>query len=261
MMNKQTLVILALLALLLAACGGLSQKYSEELDESFAVSARPTLMVDNFAGDVIVHIGESGSIHVVATKRSAREKDLERIEVEMIERDGGLDVITDPPSGLKNVSVDLEITIPPSADLDLHTGAGDIIVRDVQGDVRADSGAGDVDVRDVTGELDAHVGAGNIDVRRVIGTVDLDTGAGSIDYQGTPQGNCRFNTGAGSIEIELPADANLELDLDTDVGDIDVDMPVDGSKSNRRVEGSIGDGSEGEIRARTSVGNIDVTSQ
>lgn len=260
-MNKQTLVILALLAILLTACGGLSQKYEEELDESFAVGDRPVLMVDNFAGDVIVHAGESGSIHVIAVKRSAREKDLDRIEVDMIKRDGGLDVITDPPSGLKNVSVDLEITIPLNADLDLHTGAGDIIVRDVQGDVRADSGAGDVDVRDVIGELDAHTGAGSIDVRRVIGTVDLDTGAGSIDYRGAPQGYCRFNTGAGSIEIELPADANLELDLDTGVGDIDVDMFVDGTQSSRKVRGTIGDGSEGEIRAHTGAGNIDVTSQ
>jgi DUF4097 and DUF4098 domain-containing protein YvlB len=172
-----------------------------------------------------------------------------------------VDVVTDPPSGLKNVSVDLEITVPPHADLDLHTGAGDIIVRDVQGDVRADSGAGDVDVRDVTGELDAHTGAGSIDVRRATGSVDLDTGAGSIDYRGAPQGYCRFNTGAGSIEIELPADANLELDLDTGVGDVDVDMFVDGSQSNRKVRGIIGDGSEGEIRAHTGAGNIDVTSQ
>ncbi len=144
-MNKQTLVALAVLALLLAACG-MSQKYSEELQESFAVGDAPMLIVDNFAGDVVVRTGESGAMRVVAIKRAAREKDLDRIEVEMKEQDGGLEIITDPPSGWKSASVDLEITVPTSTHVDLHTDAGDVIVRGLEGDVRADSSAGDIDL-------------------------------------------------------------------------------------------------------------------
>lgn len=258
-MKRQTLVMLAVLTLLLVACGGLTQKYSEELEESFAVGEAPMLTVENFAGDVIVHAGEEGSIQVIATKRSAREKDLERIEVDMRDLDGEVEVVTDPPSGLKNVSVDLEITVPTSAHVDLHTGAGDIIVRDLAGDVRADCGAGDVDVRGTSGEIDAHTGAGSIDVRRAVGAVHLDVNAGSINYQGTPQGDCRFDAGAGSIKIRVSNDVNIEVDLDTSAGDIDVDnMDVDGKVSNRKVRGTIGSGDEGEIRAHTDVGNIDL---
>jgi DUF4097 and DUF4098 domain-containing protein YvlB len=260
-MNKQTLVMLAFLTLLLVACGGLEQKYAEELEDSFAVGTAPTLTVDNFAGDVIVNTGEEGRIRVLATKRSAREKDLDRIEVDMDEGDGEVQIVTDPPSGLKNVSVDLEITVPASAYVDLHTGAGDIIVRDLEGDVRADSGAGDVDVRGTSGEIDAHTGAGSIDVRRAVGAVYLDVGAGSINYQGTPQGYCRFDTGAGTIKIRIPEDANVEVDLDTGVGDIDVNMIVDGKVSNRKVKGTIGSGDEGEIRAHTGAGNIDLVGE
>ncbi len=259
-MNKQTLVALAVLALLLAACG-ISQKYSEELQESFAVGDAPMLIVDNFAGDVVVRAGESGTVRVVATKRAAREKDLDRIDVEMRERDGGLEIITDPPSGWKSVSVDLEITVPASAHVDLHTGAGDVIVRDLEGDVRADSNSGDVDVRDTSGEIDAHTNAGHIDVRRAIGSVHLDTSAGNIKYQGTPQGDCRFETSAGSIKLILPANVNVRLDLDATVGDIDVDMSVEGTVSSRKVKGTIGSGDGGEIRAHTSAGNIDLISE
>lgn len=261
-MNRKTLIILAVLALMLAACGGLRQRYSEVLEESFAVGEMPSLSVDNFAGDVVVHVGESGTIRVVATKRAAREKDLDRVDVEMEERDGELEVVTDPPSGFKNVSVDLELTVPDDTRVNLHTGAGEIIVRDLNGDVRASSGAGDVDIRDTSGEIDAHTGAGSIDVRRATGLVRLDTGAGEIDYQGRPQGNCRFDTGAGSITLRLPTDVNVKVDLDAGVGDIDVkDIDVDGKISNHEVKGTIGNGDEGEIRAHTGAGSIDLVGQ
>lgn len=242
-MRKIFIMLLATLALSVAACGGLRQRYSDTVEESFAVGETPTLSVDNFAGDVIVRTGESRTVRVAATKRAAREKDLDRIDVLMEERDGEVSVETDPPSGLKNVSVDLEITVPSGATVDLHTGAGDIIVRDLDGDVRADSGAGDVDVRGTTGEIDAH------------------TGAGSIDYRGRPRGNCRFDVGAGSIKLRLPDDVNVELDLDVGAGDIDVEFSVDGKVSNRQVTGTIGNGVDGEIRAHTGAGSIDLVSQ
>jgi hypothetical protein len=239
MMNRKW-VILVILVLLLAACGTLSERESEVEEASFAVGDTPTLVVDNFAGDVTVRAGESGTIRVVATKWAGREKDLDRIEVRMDERDGEVEVITDPPSGWKNVSVDLEITAPAGTRAELRSGAGDVIVRDLEGDVRADSGAGDVDIRGASGEIDAH------------------TGAGSIDYEGRPQGSCRFETGAGSIKLRVPDDVNVEVDLDTGVGSVDVSLPVDGQVSKDRVRGTIGSGDEGEIRARTGAGSIDL---
>jgi DUF4097 and DUF4098 domain-containing protein YvlB len=242
-MKKQVIFALTGLTLFLMACGGLNQRYSETLEERFVVGDTLTLIVDNFAGDVIIRTGDGGVVDVQATKRAAREKDLDRIEVLMRDQDGELQVETDPPSGLKNVSVDLEITVPSSSDVDLRTGAGDIIVRDLDGDVRADSGAGDVDIRGTTSTVDAHVGAG------------------SIDYRGQPQGYCRFDTGAGTIKLRLPTDVNIAVDLDTGVGDIDVDFDVDGRVSNRSVRGTIGTGAEGEIRASTGAGNIDLVSQ
>ena len=242
-MSRGMFVLGVVLVLSLAACGGLKQRYSDVVEQSFAVGDAPMLTVDNFAGDVSVHAGEGSAIRVVATKRAAREKDLERIEVRMNERDGAVEVVTDPPSGWKNVSVDLEITVPAGASVDLHTGAGDLIVRDLQGAVRADNGAGDVDIRGTSGAVDAH------------------TGAGSIDYRGRPQGECRFDTGAGTIKLRLPDDVNIKVDLDTGVGDIDVELPVEGEVSNRKVEGIIGSGDEGEVRAHTGAGSIELVGQ
>lgn len=261
-MRIQTFIILAILALSLVACeAAMSQKYSETVEQSFTIGNTPTLEVNSFAGDVTVHVGEVGTIHVVATKRSAREKDLDRTEVDIFERDGRLEIHTEKPTGFKNISVDLDITVPAGTFVDVRTGAGEVNVSDTSGDVWVDTGAGGIDLDDVSGAIDAHTGAGSIDVRDAVGNVRLDTGAGSIDYEGRPQGMCRFESGAGSIKIRLPDDVNVRVDLDVGVGDIDVDFDVDGDVSNREVKGIIGNGDGGEVRAHTGAGDIDLRRQ
>jgi hypothetical protein len=213
---------------------------SERSEESFAVGETPSLKIDSFAGNVIVRTGQSGLISVAATKNARSKNDLDRIEVQVSERDGGLVITTEKPSTLNSASVDLEITAPAGTALD------------------ANNGAGNVEIGDISGKIDAHTGAGDIDVRGAAATTRLDTGAGSLRYQGMPQGECRFETGAGDITIALPTDLNVRVDLETGTGDIDVDFVVDGEVSRREVQGVIGSGAEGTIYAHTGAGNIDV---
>jgi DUF4097 and DUF4098 domain-containing protein YvlB len=213
---------------------------SERIQEEFAVGEAPSLEIDNFAGNVTVRTGQSGAVRVTATKKVRRMADLDRIEVDVSERDGGLVIKTENPRRLNAASVELEITTPAGSRLD------------------ADTGAGNVDIDGITGEIDAHSGAGNVDVRGAASCARLDTGAGNVRYQGTPQGECRFETGAGNIVLTLPADTNVQVDLEAGVGNIDVDFVVDGRVTGQEVEGVIGSGAEGTIYARSGAGNIDV---
>jgi hypothetical protein len=257
--NRNVWIILAVIVVVLCCCAlavaaaavgwfttqpldwtGATSLQSERSEEAFVVGDAPSLKIDNFAGNVIVRTGQSGLIRVAATKKARRKDDLDRIEVEVSERDGGLVIKTDKPSSLDNVSVDLEITSPTGTRLG------------------ADTGAGNVEVDDITGEIDAHSGAGDIDVRGAAGKARLDTGAGSIRYQGTPQGECRFETRAGSITLTLPVDLNVQVDLEARTGDIDVDFSVDGQVTRREVQGVIGSGAQGTIYAHSGAGNIDV---
>jgi DUF4097 and DUF4098 domain-containing protein YvlB len=189
---------------------------------------------------VIVRTGQSGAITVAATKRARSQGDLDRIEIQVSERDGGLAIKTENRSSLRDISVDLEVTTPDGTRLDAHTGAGN------------------VDIDGITGGIDAHSGAGNLEVRGVAGTARLDTGAGNIGYQGAPQGDCRFETGAGNITLSMPADVNVQVDLQTGMGNIDVDFAVDGQVTRRQVRGAIGSGAQGTVYAQTGVGNIDL---
>ena len=194
----------------------------ERSEEAFAVGEAPNLKIDNFAGNVTVRTGPSGLIRMAATRKARNRNDLDRIEVQVSDRDGGLVIKTEKPSGLNAASVELEITAPAGTRLE------------------ADTGAGNLEITDSSGQIDVHSGAGN------------------IRYQGAPQGECRFESGAGNIKLTLPADLNVQVDLQTGAGDVDVDYTVDGRVTGRAVQGVIGSGAEGTIYAQTGAGKIDL---
>lgn len=266
----------------------------ERIEQTFDVGSAPNLKIDNFAGSVTVHAGERGEIHVVAVKRASGFGSLDRIKVEMSEREGGVVIRTHKSSPLSNASVQIEVTAPPDTRLDLHTGAGSTEVRGLHSDVQVDTGSGSVVLDDISGEIDAHSGAGSIQVyeaegtltldtgsgsiklngvsgeidahsgsgsmeaHRASGRVELDTGSGSIDYEGSLQGDCRFESGAGSITLRLPADLDMEVELDTGSGTISTDYDVVGHVSKQEVSGTIGHGDDGSIYAHTGTGSINL---
>ena len=239
--------------------GSLGTYYeSERIVESFVAGEAPSLRVDNFAGEILVRVGESDTIQVTATKRARRVSDLDRIEIEMAQEGGGVVAKSRKLVDLNNAVVDFEVTVPARTRLDLYSGAGTTDARGIENDVKVFTGAGTVTLRDVVGDIEAHTGAGLMEVSRARGRVQMDTGAGEIQFQGELQGDCRFTTGAGEIRLELPADLNMAIDLSSGLGSVDVGYPVVGQTSTRSAKGTIGTGNDGSIYAFTGVGSIDL---
>jgi DUF4097 and DUF4098 domain-containing protein YvlB len=267
------------------------------IERTFDVGTAPTLTVDNVAGNLIVRSGDGTEIRVVAVKRAPLLTDLERIEVRITPQEGALRIETTRPRTLTSASVDLTITAPAGARLDLstgsgkvevsgfdhgaqiHTGSGNVVAQDLAGEValhtgsgsltigefvgrlKADTGSGGIQVRGMDGELEAHTGSGSLNVTEATGPARLSTGSGGVDYQGSPQGECRFTTGSGSITLRLPANLNAQVDLYTGSGNVRVDYPVEGLMMRSEVQGTIGRGGETAIFAETGSGGIDVISE
>lgn len=214
----------------------------ERTELTFDLGPTPYLELDSFAGNVTVRAADGDTIRVIATKKATRQSYLDNINIDWDEMEDGLRIKTSHRgTRFSNVSVDFDITVPAGARLDLDTSAGN------------------VDIQDVTGEVQAHTGAGNIDVLGARGSIRLNTGAGNIDYEGTPGADCRFDTGAGNITLRLPADVDVEVNLDTGVGNVSLGgFDVDGTVTRGRVDGVIGTGTQGSIRADTGAGNINL---
>jgi hypothetical protein len=263
------------------------------LEQSFTVGDTPELSLDNFSGAVTVSAAEGDQIRVVATKR-AGPGNVDRIEILFDHQGATLGIRTRRPATLLAASVEFEISVPPgtraelrtgsgtvrvegvqggvSVDtgtggievsalvgaVDLHTGSGGVDVRDVTGDLVVDSGSGAVSIQGIDGDIEAHTGSGSINAAGATGQVRLDTGSGNLDYEGVPQGECRFETGSGSIVLRLPSELDARVDLDTGSGRIAIDFPVQGQVGTREVQGIIGSGEEASIFAHTGTGNINV---
>ncbi len=260
--------------------GGGIGRNSDRIEQTFEVGESPSLTIDNFTGDVTIRAGEGGVIEVIAVKKASTSRNLERIELEMTERDGGLVIETRKPSALARASVDFEITTPADTRLDLDVGTGDLSVSGLAGGVKAGIGTGNVEATDLAGnvemevgtgdvtitgveiQVDIHCGTGDVDIRGASGPARLDVGTGNIEFEGAPEGDCRFETGTGDIRLKLPAELNVKVDLEVGTGSIDVDYDVVGDVSRRDVEGTIGSSDqasvEGTIYAHTGTGSIDL---
>jgi DUF4097 and DUF4098 domain-containing protein YvlB len=218
------------------------QRLEEYSEMQFAFTETPILKIDNFAGDVTIRAGEGNDIFVSATKKARRQSELGEISIEPDHQADKLEIRTYRQRRFGgNQSVALEVTAPAGTMVEVVNGAGEVTIVGL------------------AGEIKAHTGAGSIEVRDGGGPVDLNTGAGSIEYRGRPRGVCRFETGAGSIELTLPADVAVEVDLGTGVGQVALGgFDVTGDVSSTWAEGRIGSGQDGSIYAHTGAGSIEL---
>jgi len=165
-----------------------------------------------------------------------------------------------------NHRVDIELKVPRSIDLDLHTGDGHVDVQGVKGQLVLRSGDGHLNLTDLQGSLKAETGDGNIDMHNVQGDITLHTGDGHLDLVGidgalkaetgdgrvkvagrfdvldlkTGDGGIeatanegskldadwRLNTGDGNLTLRIPSTISANVQLQTNDGSIDFDMPV-----------------------------------
>ena len=87
----------------------------------------------------------------------------------------------------------------------------------------------------------------------------VGVGSGRITFRGEliPGGNNMFNTGSGSVVVELRGTPSVAIDLETDDGEVISELPVDVIESSKyKLVGTIGDG---EADLTVHVGSGDIT--
>jgi len=264
------------------------------VERTVDVGTGATLQVDNFAGSIEAEAVGGNQIHIVAIKQGSAVADLDRIEVQIEQQGDAVLIRTRRPASLRTASVSLQIQAPAGTALNLGTGAGSIEVEgfvapatintssgsidasglvgdvvlntgsggvmaeSIEGTLSIDSGSGSLRVQGMDGSLEAHTGSGGIDVLGAEGNVQLDTSSGTVEYEGSPTGECRFETGSGSIVLRLPGELDFRLQADAGTGGVNVEFEVEGRVTARHVEGVVGTGQEATIVADTSSGSIDV---
>jgi len=261
---------------------------------TFRIMKHARLVINNGSGRVAVRRGEEGVISVNATKRaSGFGIDAERMQINYDQRGDTVNISTRMnwsifQFGLR--SVDFEITVPASCDVQLDTGSGRVSLQETSGDIRVRTGSGRVEVQDaqgrlaiktgsggiriggVQGQILASTGSGGIETHDLRGQVSLSTGSGGITidrsffsgasrvttgsggivFEGgfDPRGNTLIKTGSGGIVLRLSDSAAFSLDAKTGSGGV----------RNEFGANEVGNGPRAQLKLRTGSGGIRIES-
>jgi DUF4097 and DUF4098 domain-containing protein YvlB len=241
---------------------------ADEWKKQFAISGKPSLRIETNDADIRITAwdGKDISAQVVTTGYKLSDSDVrvtdhqsgDQVEIE-VHRPNGVHV----SMGWHERSVRIEVRVPRDADLNLHSGDGNIRVEDVRGELRIESGDGDLEVRSADGKLNAETHDGNIRAGGRFDALDLHTGDGNIDAEAEKGSNLSsswvLRSGDGNVVLRIGEGLAADLDASTGDGHVTVDFPVtvSGSLRENDVRGKINGGGP-SLQLRTGDGDIEL---
>jgi len=243
-----------------AAGPAAAETVEKTLQNTYPMSARGEVVVENINGHVVVETWDRAEVRVRATKKvragSAEEaaEAMDRLEVRVKKGADRLHVETshgntelgffDWMRGRTNGSVSYHLTVPRGIRLVAETVNGGITLRGVDGDFSASTVNGGVRIEDARGKVDVSTTNGSIQA-------EMDAVTKNADMA--------FSTTNGAVTVTLPEDVATTLRLRTTNGGIHVDFPVEvrGERSRRRLDAEL-NGGGGTLRVSTTNGSINI---
>ena len=280
-----------LIAASLVAQGPARETRAPQTDETITVAKGTRLVVDNFAGEVIVRTWDRDAIRVLARHRAQAKVNISPTA----------SVVTIRSNSGSVGSVDYEITAPAwmpmrisgtynfvtvegaqseviaettRGDVVIKGGTGTITAKSIQGEVIVEGARGRVTassvnegirISDTSGDITAETTNGDIRMTNVkSANVEIATINGDIVYDGAPadRGRYRFATHNGNIILYVPETANVAFTVRTYNGSFQSAIPVKGPprsevRQGRRTTYTLGTGSA-EMEMESFGGSIRV---
>src|SRR5258706_7977966 len=146
---------------------------------TFQIMEHARLVINTGAGAVAIRRGEEGMVSVTATKRaSGIGIDTERLQIHYNQYGDGRDIPTlmawsIVQFGLR--TVDFEITVPSSCDVQLQNGSGRVALHGTSGEIRVRTGGGSVHAHDLQGQINLHTGGSPILLGNTPGQLTTET--------------------------------------------------------------------------------------
>ena len=218
-------------ALLLGACGAgnlLGPQHEEKIDYSVTEAVR-TIELGTGSGDITVVESDRSGIAVTETLRWRGGDDGKPRATHRVS-EGRLSLTHECPKGgfVTSCDVDYRVEVPSGIGIRAETGSGNIVLRDLTGDIEASTGSGDIEGKGLSAKrLVGHTGSGDIEVRfrTAPEAINVETGSGDGVIR-VPAGtyNVTVHTGAGDKQVDVGQDsaAPNKIVLRTGSGDAKV---------------------------------------
>lgn len=225
---------------------------------SFQVSGTPTLVIKNDTGKIQIHRGDVNQVSVKASEHTGLFSNPDDVQVTTTQNANEIDVIVTNKKGfsigLNYESIDLDVTLPSTSNIQATIDTGSIQINDISGQMNliADTGSIDVEHGDLSSNSNLKADTGSITFKQgtISGQTLFSTDTGEITFDGklTPGGTYNFTTDTGSVDISLPSDTSFSLDATVSTGSVNNDF---GSNV-------VGSGPSSKVQVHTDTGSIDI---
>jgi hypothetical protein len=147
--------------------------FKRSVDKSLATQGAPVVRVTGFAGDVHVKPGGAQAVSLHATLAAHDAAGLDQMRVDLHPSTDGVDIraVTGGSNEALlarvthgNRSIDLDITVPRGASVEVDQQVGDVTVAAPAGHVRVTERIGDITIRDIAGAVYASVTTGDVSI-------------------------------------------------------------------------------------------------
>jgi hypothetical protein len=258
------LVCAALTACTVAAAGALqgilvaTSPARATVTRQFAVGALPSVQINADAANIQVAQGSTGQVGVTLTKethaitRSLAQQDLDAITLDTQQSGDRVTIRVNTPDGVGffgagRRSINLLVTVPPTANASVT------------------SSAGNVDIDDITGKINVEISAGNVTMSGVTmsGSSSVRASAGNMDIQSAlaPETNLDLSSSAGNVDLTLPSDTRAHVEATTSLGNASVSgFPHATGVSNTRndISTDLNPNPDSTVTAHVSAGNLSI---
>jgi DUF4097 and DUF4098 domain-containing protein YvlB len=212
-------------------------EYVEQLERNLSFEGVESVKLRNVNGNVRITSWEEPRVSVKATKKvwaTSEEKAKEyakevRIRIEKV--GDTIEIVTEHPKGrrprsIRKASVTYNVTMPKKANLDASSTNGSITIVEITGEISAKTTNGSISIRGCEGKLVAKTTNGGVNMKEVSGNVEAKTVNGGILVRSaTLDGESRFKTTNGSIELQIGEGRSAPLTASTTNGSITVGLP------------------------------------
>jgi DUF4097 and DUF4098 domain-containing protein YvlB len=243
----------------------LAQDAEHVWDKSYSVSGKPALTIETGDSNLEIHsCGECRAVHIHVD--SGRKLSDYRLEESQAGDQIHFALKEKPHYGIsfhwKETEQAPRVTVetPAALTLDARTSDGNLLLRDVHGEVQIHTDDGNADIANVEGNLHLTSGDGNVDVHNASGTLEARASDGRMKVDGkftsvqmhTSDGNLdlsladgsqlasasRVESSDGQVKIRVPRSLAADLDVSTSDGHIDCSLPLTMDHYNSHDGGS-----------------------
>jgi hypothetical protein len=258
--NSRIVSLSAVTLIMLSSVAGAQERSSRDFRWAKALPAGQWVRIHNISGDVTVTATEGDRVEVVGLRRGRGGYDEDDVRVDVHEgRDGvticalwgeeswcddhGSHIESHGEGRRHRGSIDFEVRLPRRLKLSANSVSGDVEVNGVGDEVRARSVSGDVKLE--------RVRAPSVTATSVSGDVDVQVDALTGD------GDLRFTSVSGNVELQLPRSLDADVRLKTVSGELESDFPLtlQGTMNRRNLSGRIGRGGR-ELILTTVSGDV-----